>query len=133
MKSKYCITVISLIALIMFGFYATKAAYADNDDFSQADYQRALNGDKNLQNAKLEKANLQGINLSGANLSGADLEEANLQNADLTCANLQHADLEEANLKGAKINGAKFRGAKLEYTVWTDGRTCGEDSVGSCW
>lgn len=135
MKIKSFITVISLITLLLFTFCTIKIAFADedNDDFSQNDYKRALNADKNLSNAKLKKANLQGANLNSVNLSGADLEKANLQGADLTNANLQDADLEEANLKGAKIDGAKFKGAELEYAVWPNGRVCGEGSVSSCW
>jgi uncharacterized protein YjbI with pentapeptide repeats len=128
MKAK----IITLITVLL-TFMSVSVIYADNDDFRQADYNRAVKGDKNLSNAQLEKADLHGIDLSGANLTNAELEDANLQGANLTNANLQRADLEGANLRGAKINGANLRGAELGYAIWVNGKVCAEDSVGSCW
>jgi len=150
-KVKIIILAVTLLTFI--SIQSVNTIYADSNDFSQADFNRVSKGDKNLinaklekadlqsvdlscanlQNAELDKANLQNVNLAKANLQNAELEGANLQNADLTKANLQNADLEGANLKGAKINGANFKGAELGYVVWTDGRVCAEDSVGSCW
>lgn len=130
MKVKIIILTITLLTFI--GIQATDKIYADND-FIQADYNRAIKGDKNLCNAQLEKADLHGVDLSGANLKKAELEDANLQGANLTNANLQNADLEGANLKGAKIDGANFKGAELGYVIWVNGKVCAEDSVGSCW
>ena len=122
-------------------------------DFSQNDYDRALKGDKNLSETRLESADFSSKNLAGYIFTNADLEGANFQNADLTGANFEHADLEktnfkganlsnvnfyhadleEANLKGANIKGANFHKAELEYTTWTNGRICAEGSIGGCW
>src|SRR5574344_1975545 len=126
---------------------------AQGNDFSQTDLKKALNGEKNLSEARLSNANLSGknfsnvnftnadleganlsnANLSGANFSHADLDKVNFQGANLENANFYHADLEEANLKGANIKGAKFKQAELEYTTWIDGRVCAEGSLGGCW
>lgn len=122
-------------------------------DFSQNDYEKALKGDKNLSetrlegadfssknltgvsfvNADLEGANFQCANLSEANFEHSDLEEVNFSGANLSNVNFYHADLEEANLKGANIEGADFKNAELEYATWVDGRICAEGSIGSCW
>lgn len=141
-----------IIALLAILLLTTGLAFAKGD-FSQADLDRLLNGDKNLAGAKLEKVNLKGMDLSGRNFSkadlekanlhganlsncnfeGADLEEANLTGANLTNTNFKNADLEETHLKGASIKGAIFKGAELEFATWIDGRTCAEDSLGACW
>lgn len=122
-------------------------------DFSQADYNKALKGDKNLSetrlegadfsyknlegyiftNADLEGANFQGANLTGANFEHADIEKTKFTDANLTNVNFYHADLDEANLKGANIKNANFKNAELEYATWTNGRLCAEGSIGGCW
>ncbi|SDB18543.1 Pentapeptide repeat-containing protein [Desulfonatronum thiosulfatophilum] len=70
---------------------------------------------------------LQGANLAGANLQGAYLKGAKLQNADLSGAVLIDAYLYDADLRGAKLDGAN-----LSKAVWTDGRVCAFDSIGTC-
>lgn len=64
---------------------------------------------------------------SGFLLAGADLREADLSGANLAGANLSYA-----NLTGARLEGARLQGAILAGTVWSDGRRCSDDSVGSC-
>ena len=46
---------------------------------NQEDYNRALNGDKNLQGADLSYANLWKANLTNANLIGANLIRVDLE------------------------------------------------------
>lgn len=143
----------TLLFLLVSVIASIGIAFADSDDYNIADFNRLLNGDKNLSNAKIEGAKLQckdfsGVdfsnadleeadfsnsNLTGANFKHADLEKVNFKGANLTNANFSYADLEEANLKGATILGAIFKQTELEYTTWTDGRVCAEGSIGGCW
>lgn len=80
-----------------------------------------------LSSADLSYANLDNANLRGANLHGANLRGASLKQADLSGADLGGADLGFAVLTGALLDGASFR-----QSLWTDGRVCSEQSVGSC-
>ncbi|HDQ41258.1 MAG TPA: pentapeptide repeat-containing protein [Desulfonatronum sp.] len=73
-----------------------------------------------------------GVNLRGADLSGVNLQGAYLKGADLRAANLKGANLVDAYLYDAKLEGADLSGANLSMAVWTDGRTCGFDSIGYC-
>lgn len=151
MLTKKTILTLSLISAL--STVTVGVTMAGSNDFSAADYNRLLNGDKNLSCAKLEGANLQGKDLSGVNFENAELEKANLSNANLTGANLEHADLEEsnlkcanltnanlkyadleqANLKGANIKGAILKEAELEFATWPSGKICAEGSIGGCW
>ncbi|MCW8827242.1 MAG: pentapeptide repeat-containing protein [Gammaproteobacteria bacterium] len=47
-------------------------------------------------------------------------------------ASLVGADLSFADLTGANLSGADLDGAKLANTIWTDGKTCKQTSVGRC-
>lgn len=125
--------IFTLLLIAMVSTTGVALAKKINEDFSQADFDRVLKGEKDFVGAKLEEACLKGLNLSGADFRGADLEKANLQGANLTDVNFKNADLEEVNLKGATTKGANFSGAELEFATWTDGRTCAEGSVGGCW
>jgi hypothetical protein len=78
-----------------------------------SDLERALAGDKNLQEANLAGANLEGATLRGANLYNATLYEANLTGANLERANLSGANLVSANLREAHLTGADLERAKL--------------------
>ncbi len=103
--------------------------------------------DARLNRATLKNANLEKIHFERADLSGADLSYANLDNANLRGANLHGANLRGASLKQADLSGADLAGADLGFAVltgalldgasfrqslWTDGRVCSEQSVGSC-
>jgi uncharacterized protein YjbI with pentapeptide repeats len=132
--SKQRNSILVMIVAVLIGFQTMNTANARyDDDFNQSDYNRVLKGNKNLAGIRIEAADLSGRDLRGADFRGAELEKVNFQNADLRNANFQNADLEEADLKGAKIEGTNFSRAELEYTIWTDGRVCGEDSIGGCW
>jgi uncharacterized protein YjbI with pentapeptide repeats len=73
-----------------------------------------------------------GANLRGADLSGADLRGAYFKGADLRAANMKGANLVDAYLYDAKLDGADLSGADLSMAIWTDGRTCGFNSIGYC-
>ena len=109
---------------------------------TRADLQEAR-----IDNAQLRRAHLQGANLARADLRYSDLEAALLQQASLreadltgamlrgatlTQADLRGADLRFANLVNANLNGAVLAGAKLDKAIWTDGRICAPNSIGSC-
>ncbi|WP_018880036.1 pentapeptide repeat-containing protein [Thioalkalivibrio sp. ALE9] len=83
--------------------------------------------DADLRFADLTLTSLEGADLAGANLTGADLIRAHLVDANLEDANLAHA-----NLTGADLAGARLDGARLGRSIWTDGRICARDSVGTC-
>jgi uncharacterized protein YjbI with pentapeptide repeats len=97
----------------------------------------ALSG-ADLRGADLSNAWLSGADLSRANLGGADLSNAMLEIANLSGANLSDADLRFAQFRGADLRFAKnlrsaiLRHAQLSGATWTDGRTCGEGSIGEC-
>lgn len=73
-----------------------------------------------------------GCNKDGALLVGVNLYGAELVGASFRRANLSYADLRHANLSQADLDGAILAGARLGDAVWTDGRFCAPDSVGSC-
>jgi hypothetical protein len=80
-----------------------------------------------LSYASLDEAVLAQAMLESANLTGAVLRKADLSAADLQNSNLSYAIFEGANLAGANLAGARF-----DHAVWTDGRLCGVDSIGTC-
>ena len=80
-----------------------------------------------LRFADLTLAGLEGVDLAGANLTGADLIRARLVDTNLENANLAHA-----NLTGADLSGVRLDGARLGRSIWTDGRICARDSIGTC-
>ena len=72
--------------------------------------------------ANFEKTNFTGSNLTRVDFMGATLIEANFQNANLM----------EANLTSSNITNANFDGANLIGSTWTNGETCGPESIGIC-
>lgn len=60
-------------------------------------------------------------------LAGADLRNGNFAGADLIGANLTGARLLDSSLNTARLNNAR-----LSNAVWTDGRACSSDSLGTC-
>lgn len=119
----------SLFLLLSFLFFLPVQA---SEDFSEKDYQRALQGEKNLNRALLEGANFQGMSFTDVNFSRADLENANFSDTTLIRVNFKKADLEGASFKNAVLTDVSFYGAELEYAVWVNGRVCSDDSVSVC-
>ena len=72
--------------------------------------------------ANFEKTNFSGSNLTRVDFMGATLIEANFQNSNLM----------EANLTSSNITNANFEGANLIGATWTNGETCGPNSIGVC-
>lgn len=81
----------------------------------------------NLSYATMNLATLEGADLRGANLVGASLRRARLVNA-----RLERADLSYADLAGAELSGAAMGEAKLGNAIWSDGKVCAPESVGTC-
>ena len=73
-----------------------------------------------------------GCMLYYARLSGIDLSGANLRGASLIGATMRNATLRNVNFYGARIKGIDFSGADLSGATWSDGRVCGEGSIGYC-
>jgi hypothetical protein len=82
--------------------------------------------------ADLRYVNLSGADLRYSHLSGVEMVGANLQRADLRGSDLTNANLKFADLNGSLIESAEFTGASLQGAIWTDGKTCGDQSVGRC-
>ncbi|MFY8093387.1 MAG: pentapeptide repeat-containing protein [Niveispirillum sp.] len=82
--------------------------------------------------ARLDRAILDGARLIEADLTRADLTGASLKGADLRNAKLVGAIMKGADLTGARVEGADLRNADLSGARWTDGRACGEGSMGQC-
>jgi hypothetical protein len=109
----------------------------DERDLSGASlYSISLIG-ANLRHSTLRGGNLSYAGLSISNLEGADLRQANLVGANLRHARLVNALLDDANLSyadltGADLTGVSLHNAKLGNVIWTDGKRCLPQSVGSC-
>lgn len=97
-----------------------------------AELQTARFSSSNLTNANMKYAQLHLASLNYTNLTNVNLVGANLRGADLSGANLKNADLSYANLTDAIIYEVNFENARLSKTIWTDGRICRENSIGSC-
>ena len=85
-----------------------------------------------LQLANMKEANLMLADLSHTHLHAANLQGANLMLANLSGASLLDADLRGANLRGANLSDTLLMKARFDGATWTDGRVCGEESVGEC-
>ena len=72
--------------------------------------------------ANFEKTNFTGANLTRVDFMGATLIEANFQNSNLM----------ESNFTSSNITNANFDGANLIGATWTNGQTCGPESIGTC-
>ena len=121
-------------------------------DWSNCALDGARLGDADLTHARLYSAKMTGADLrnarlaggdlsyatlnlallDGADLRGATLVGASLRRARLTRAHLDKADLSYADLAGAELTGVSLAEAKLGNAIWSDGRVCAPDSVGTC-
>ena len=90
--------------------------------FPESSFVRANLYESILVGANFEKANFTGANLTRADFMGSTLIEANFQNSNLM----------EANLTSSNIKNANFDGANLIGATWTNGETCGPNSIGVC-
>jgi uncharacterized protein YjbI with pentapeptide repeats len=112
-------------------------ARLDERDLSGASlYSTSLTG-ASLRHSTLRGGNLSYAGLSISNLEGADLRQAiligaNLRRAKLVNALLDDANLSYADLTGADLTGVSLHNAKLGNVIWTDGKRCLPQSVGSC-
>jgi uncharacterized protein YjbI with pentapeptide repeats len=66
-----------------------------------------------LRNADLHNANMDGVSLRNADFEGANLDGVSLRNADLRRANFCNTDLHNADLEGADLRNTNFRNANL--------------------
>ncbi|AFJ02427.1 putative low-complexity protein [Methylophaga frappieri] len=106
-------------------------------NLQQANLRNSVFATGNFMNSNLHSADLMYSDLSRADLSYTDLRAARLKGADLRQTDLQNSqlqssDLSFADLTGARIGGADFTGAVLSGTIWINGQTCHQGSVGVC-
>ena len=89
-----------------------KEDYVNAEDDKEISIEENLNSQKLLQ-AKLLKTNLSEANLSEADLSGTNLNGVNLSNVNLSGANLSGTNLSKVDLTGSNLTKADLTGAKL--------------------
>jgi uncharacterized protein YjbI with pentapeptide repeats len=99
-----------------------QGSYLPNSKLSFTSFIRANLYESILVGANFEKANFTGANLTRADFMGSTLIEANFQNSNLM----------EANFTSSNITNANFDGANLIGALWTNGETCGPNSIGVC-
>ncbi len=99
-----------------------QGSYLPNSTLSFTSFIRANLYESILVGANFEKANFTGANLTRADFMGSTLIEANFQNSNLM----------EANFTSSNITNANFDGANLIGALWTNGETCGPNSIGVC-
>ena len=96
--------------------------------FIQVNFDKSIMMNSNLSfesvlvGANFEKTNFTGANLTRADFMGSTLIEANFQNANLMGANFTSSNMTNANFDGANLIGA----------TWSNGETCGPESIGVC-
>jgi len=105
--------------------------------FQRSDLTAARLAQADAYRAKFLSARMDGVVLDGARLIEADLTRAemtgaSLKEADLRNAKLVGAIMKGADLTGARLEGADLRNADLSGARWTDGRICGDASLGQC-
>ena len=102
-----------------------------------ASFKNAHMNNINLSQSILSYSQMQYSDLSHSNLTASKLDHVNLTAAILTGAILHrtdfsYANLNYANLKGAKVKNINLTGASLSKTIWFNGKTCAQGSVGRC-
>lgn len=94
--------------------YTPSNFYFAIDSFSDHDYERARQGDKNLAFARLAGADLSHVDLSNANLFGANLRGAQLSKTNLNNAKLFFTDMRDSTMSDCKFSGIKCFEAKFD-------------------
>lgn len=112
-------------------------AQLTGSQFDGADLRGASLTRAQLVNASFNDARLDAADLSGAGLINCDFNNASLSGARLNDARIVNADFMDADLIGTDMTGAdlinvEFMAARLDGAKWTDGRRCGQGSVGGC-
>lgn len=92
-----------------------------------ASFVQAILTEADLSYADMSRADLTLVRLERARLVGTNLREAVLPHARLAGADLRYADL-----SGADLRGADLQRAQLGEALWTDGRRCARESIGTC-
>ena len=82
--------------------------------------------------ANLYEAVSIGANFEKTNSSGSNLTRVDFMGATLIEVNFQNSNLMEANFTSSNITNANFDGANLIGATWTNGQTCGPESIGTC-
>lgn len=95
--------------------------------YNQADYARALAGDKNLVGA-----NLQGAVFEKTDFSNVDFTDANLNDARLIDVNLNHAKFIRTHLQRARIHTATGDARNAGRNIIFDGADASHAILGTC-
>jgi uncharacterized protein YjbI with pentapeptide repeats len=63
---------------------------------------------------------------------GCGFTGSSFKNAEFNDVNFEGSDFSGANFTGSNIEDAYIKGANFEGATWSDGRKCGQKSIGKC-
>ena len=110
-----------------------QGSYLPNSNLSFASFiQVNFDKESTFVRANLYETISIGANFEKSNFSGSNLTRVDFMGATLIEANFQNANLMEANFTSSNITNANFEGANLIGATWTNGETCGPNSIGVC-
>ena len=95
--------------------------------FIQVNFDKSIMMNSNLSFGTFPESTFIRANLYESILIGANFEKTNFTGANLTRVDFMGSTLIEANFQNSNLMGANLIGA-----TWTNGETCGPDSIGEC-
>lgn len=99
----------------------------ENSQLPGSDFSDAILSYAQLSYSNMNGADLSRTRLDHANLKGVNLKKTILHNTDFSYANLSYADL-----RGARVKNINFKQTDLSGTIWFNGSTCAQGSIGRC-
>ncbi len=129
---------IILLALFSLLFFTNSNAACDDPLTEGVDYSNCRFSDsQDLQGSYLPNSNLSFASFIQVNFDKSIMMTSNLSfgtfpESTFVEANFQNSNLMEANFTSSNITNANFDGANLTGATWTNGQTCGPESIGTC-
>jgi len=115
-------------------------SYMKNTRFESSCFAKANIAGAEMENVSFNASNAEGANFSGMTTTGRfEIKDAKLKGINFSGSlfhgpvSFQNSDLRQANLQNVTFeDSVNWSGAQLAGATWTDGRTCADNSVGSC-